>query len=69
MVFGINDSDIKNYKYQYDFLKNRIKDLELLEILKKYGKLFEIKINNDPILAEYKERWNNYISSDDKEIK
>lgn len=69
MVFGINDSDIKKYKDQYDFLKNRIKDLELLEILKKYGKLFEIKINNDPILAEYKERWNNYISSDDKEIK
>lgn len=66
MVFGINDSDIKKYKEQHDFLKNRIKDLELLEILKKYGKLFEIKINNDPILAEYKERWNNYISSDDK---
>lgn len=66
MVFGINDSDIKKYKEQHDFLGNRIKDLELLEILKKYGKLFEIKINNDPSLAEYKERWNNYISSNDK---
>jgi len=31
--------------------------------------MFEIKINNDPNLAEYKERWNNYISRDDKEIK
>ena len=69
MIFGINDSDMKKYKDQYDFLKNRIKDLELLEILKKHGKLFEIKINNDPNLAEYKERWNNYISRDDKEIK
>ena len=68
-VFCINDSDIKKYKDQYDFLKNRIKDLKLLEILKQYGKLFEIKINNDPNLAEYKELWNNYISIDDKEIK
>ncbi|MBF0713283.1 hypothetical protein HZY83_00980 [Gemella sp. GH3] len=50
-------------------MKNRIKDLELLKMLKKHGKLFEIKINNDPNLSEYKERWNNYILRNDKEIK
>lgn len=69
MIFGIKKDDINTYKKQYDVLKNRNNDIELLELLKKHGKLFEIKLNNDPSLAEYKERWNNYILSDSKEVK
>lgn len=61
-IFGINNNDIKKYRYRYDLLKNKTKDFELLEILKKYGINFEIKINKDPKLAIYKERWNSYIS-------
>lgn len=61
-IFGINDNDIEKYRVQYDFLENKIKDFELLEILKKHGKYFEVKINNDPSLATYKERWNKYLS-------
>lgn len=61
-IFGINNNDIKKYRYRYDLLKNKTKDFELLEILKKYGINFEIKINEDPKLAIYKERWNSYIS-------
>ena len=61
-IFGINDNDIKKYRVQYDFLENKIKDFGLLEILKKHGKYFEVKINYDPSLATYKERWNKYLS-------
>ena len=61
-IFGINDNDIKKYRSQYHFLENKIKDFELLKILKKHGKYFEVKINNDPSLDMYKERWNKYIS-------
>lgn len=61
-IFEINNNDIIKYRDQYDFLKNKTKDFELLEILKKYGINFEIKINKDPKLAIYKERWNSYIS-------
>lgn len=61
-IFGINDNDIKKYRDQYDILENKIKDFGLLEILKKHGKYFEVKINNDPSLSMYKERWNKYLS-------
>ena len=62
-IFGITKEDIKKYKFQHDFLEHKVKDLELLEILKKHGKMFEIKLNNDPSLATCKERWNKYNSS------
>lgn len=62
-IFGINNKDIDKYRLQYNLLKNKTKDLELLEMLKKYGKFFEIKINNDPNLAMYSKRWNAYLSN------
>lgn len=57
-IFGIDKNDINIYKMQYDILKNNKNNTELLELLKKHGKFFETKINNDPNLSMYKEEYN-----------
>lgn len=59
-IFGINIDDIEKYKSQYNFLKNKVKDVELLNLLQKCGKNFEIRLNNDPSLLNLKERWIQY---------
>lgn len=63
-IFGIEREDIYKYKYQYYLLNENIKDYEMIELLKKYGILFETKIANDPKLSIYRERWNSYIESE-----
>lgn len=61
-IFKISSDDIKAYRLQYDFLKYKVKDKELLEILKKHGKLFEVKLSKDPKLEIYKQCWDSYKS-------
>ena len=65
-IFGITKEDIKKYKYQYNILANKIKDINLLKILRENGKNYEIKLSNDPSLSEYKELWNKYIQNSEQ---
>ena len=60
-IFDIDENDINIYKMQYDILENN-NNTKLLELLKKHGKLFGKKINNDPKLSMYKEEYNMLFS-------
>ena len=56
--FGITKNDINTYRRNQHLLEIG-KDFELLDLLKKLGTNFEVKLRNDPSLSELSNRWNN----------
>lgn len=60
-ILNISEEEFERYMSNYSVLENKVEYKELLKLLKKYGKMFEVKLNKNPELKEYKKLWDEII--------
>lgn len=66
LIFNISKEKIINYRQTEKIIINH-KDDELFKLLRKYGTLFEIKLNHDPNLIDAKNTYYEYLKISSKE--
>src|SRR5699024_12518412 len=64
-IYGINETQIKNYYDNYELVKN---DKDLLEILKLKGIHFENFLKNNPLYIEQYKKYRELLRSEERRV-